>query len=159
MGSKNLTEPSDTKPFKRKSRYKQPVSLKMGRPVNPATVDAVRSFVRKLNDECSNGALVVVEGPRDMQSLRSIGFVGSLVTLSGNGGLVNLVRRAEKYSKTILLFDLDHEGRSLTRKAALMLEGKKNIIDLFFRKELASATKGRVKQVEELKLFKDYLAH
>ncbi|MBI4258736.1 MAG: hypothetical protein HY619_07260 [Thaumarchaeota archaeon] len=56
----------------------------------------------------------------------------------------------------ILLFDLDQEGRSLTKKAALILEGKKYPIDLFFRRELAHVTRGSVKQVEELAKFKDY---
>ncbi|MBI2185175.1 MAG: toprim domain-containing protein [Thaumarchaeota archaeon] len=128
----------------------------MVRRESQATVEAVRSFVKKLNDECSNGAIVVVEGPRDAKALGAIGFNGSLITLYGNR-LTKLVAKAEKHSRTILLFDLDQEGRSLTKKAALILEGKKQPIDLFFRRELAHATKGHVRHVEELARFKEYL--
>jgi len=121
------------------------------------SVEAVRSFIRKLNDESSNGALVVVEGPRDARALRALGFQGDLTTLSENGGMVRLAATAEQYRRTILLFDLDQEGRSLTKKAALLLEGKNCAIDLFFRRALVAATKGGIRQVEELGRFTEYV--
>jgi 5S rRNA maturation endonuclease (ribonuclease M5) len=121
------------------------------------SVESVRSFIRKLNDESSNGALVVVEGPRDARALRALGFQGDLTTLSKNGGIVRLAGMAAQYRRTILLFDLDQEGRSLTKKAARMLEGKNNAIDLFFRRALVAATKGGIRQVEELGRFTEYV--
>lgn len=113
--------------------------------------------MKRLNDESLNGALVVVEGLRDMRALRSIGFEGSIMMFCHNGGRNTLVDEAAKYRKTILLLDLDQEGRSLTKKAALLLEEKKSVIDLFFRRELASVTRGRVRHIEELSRFKDHL--
>jgi 5S rRNA maturation endonuclease (ribonuclease M5) len=114
-------------------------------------------YVKRLNDESRNGALVVVEGRRDIEALRAIGFEGKVIMLCHNGSLRKLVQEAENHRKTILLLDLDRKGRSLTKKAAIILEGNKCVIDLYFRRELVSATRGRVNHVEELSRFKEYL--
>ncbi len=114
------------------------------------------AYVKKLNDESVNGAIVVVEGVRDVEALKSIGFVGNVFMLCHNSNLQTLAEKAKNYRKTILLLDLDREGRSLTKKAALLLE-KKSAIDLYFRRELSSTTRGRVKHIEELRRFKEYL--
>jgi len=114
-------------------------------------------FIRKLNDECKNGALVVVEGQRDARALESIGFKGDLFLLCHNKSLVKLASEAERYKKTILLLDLDEKGRELTKKAAIILQEKNIKIDLFFRRELAKATKGKIRHIEELNRFSDYL--
>ena len=121
------------------------------------TLQALILFIRKLNDECKNGALVVVEGQRDAKALKSIGFKGDLFLLCHNESLVKLASEAERYKKIILLLDLDKKGRALTKKAATILQEKKSKIDLFFRRELAKASKGRVKHIEELTRFSDYL--
>ena len=120
-------------------------------------IDSLDLFIKKLNDEVKNGALVVVEGQRDAEALQSIGFQGELFLLCHNEGLVKLTSEAENHKKVILLLDLDSKGRSLTKKAALLLQEKKSVIDLFFRRELLSATKGRIRHIEELKRYKEYL--
>jgi len=122
-----------------------------------AVIDSLGLFIKRLNDEARNGALVVVEGRRDAEALRSVGFQGELFLLCHNEGFLNLVKEAEGHKKVILLPDLDSKGRWLTKRAALLLQEKKKIIDLFFRRELLSATKGRVRHIEELKRFKEYL--
>ncbi len=114
-------------------------------------------YVKRLNDESRNGALVVVEGLRDLRALRAIGFDGDVVMFCHNGGKHLLVGEAAKYRKTILLLDRDKEGRSLTKKAAVLLGDNKSVIDLFFRRELASVTRGRVRHIEELSRYKDFL--
>ncbi len=121
------------------------------------TLQALMLFVRKLNDECKNGALVVVEGKRDARALESMRFKGNLFLLCHNESLVRLASEAERYKKIILLLDLDKKGKALTKKAATILQEKKSKIDLFFRRELAKASKGRIKHIEELNRFSDYL--
>jgi len=120
-------------------------------------IQALMLFVRKLNDECKNGALVVVEGQRDARALESIGFKGDLFLLCHNKSLVELASEAERYGKTILLLDLDRKGRALTKKAAIILQEKSIKIDLFFRRELIKATKGKIRHIEELSRFSDYI--
>ena len=71
--------------------------------------------------------------------------------------LLRLVEESKKYRKVILLFDLDREGRSLTNRTVTMLEAIRIPVDLFFRRELISTTRGKVRHVEELSRFKEYL--
>jgi len=118
--------------------------------------EALTLYVRKLNDESREGALIVVEGKRDLEALRSIGFHGEAVMLCHNN-LKRLVEEAEAHRKIILLFDLDKEGRSLTKKAALLLQERRVGVDLYFRRELLHATKGRIRYIEELIRFRDYI--
>ena len=118
---------------------------------------SLESFIKKLNDESVNGALVVVEGQRDMDALRALGFKGPIIMLSHNQNLVGLTLLAEKYGKTILLLDFDRKGRILSKKAATILQEKKVKIDLFYRRELAYLTKGRVVGIQELIRYRDHL--
>jgi 5S rRNA maturation endonuclease (ribonuclease M5) len=120
-------------------------------------IDSLSLFVKQLNDEAENGALIVVEGPRDHEALRSIGFHGETFLLCHNEGLTRLAIDAEDYRRIILLFDLDSQGRSLTKKAAILLRERKKSIDLFFRRRLLSVTRGKVRHVEELMRYKEYI--
>ncbi len=119
-------------------------------------IQKVALFIRNLNHEAEKGSLVVVEGKRDRTALRSLGFLGKMVMLCHNGSVNSLVESASSYKKTVLLLDLDNEGRALTKKAAKMLQGK-TVIDLAYRKELGALTKGRIRHVEELIRFKDFI--
>ena len=124
---------------------------------NQSIIQALSLFIRKLNDECRNKALVVIEGQRDANALRSIGFEGDLFLLCHNGSLTKLASNAEKYEKIVLLLDLDRKGRALTKRTATILQEKSSNIDLFFRRELAKVTEGRIRHIEELARFRDHL--
>ncbi len=114
-------------------------------------------YVKKLNDESKNGSLIIVEGKRDVKALRSLGVIGKIMMFCHNNNFDRLVYEAEKYRKIILLFDLDRKGSHLTKKTATLLESKKHIIDIFFRRNLSSITYGRIKQIEELSRFSQYI--
>ena len=125
--------------------------------LNRKISEALVLYIKKLNDESKNGSLVVVEGKRDVRALRSIGFIGKILMLCHNNNFDRFISEAGKYHKIILLLDLDRKGRSLTKKAAILLEGKKHVIDLYFRRNLSSITCGRVKQIEELSKYAEYI--
>jgi 5S rRNA maturation endonuclease (ribonuclease M5) len=125
--------------------------------LNREIAESLVLYIKNLNDESNNGSLVVVEGKRDVNALRSLGFTGKILMLCHNNNFDRLVSEAEKYRKIILLLDLDRKGRSLTKKSAILLEGKKHKIDLFFRRNLSSITCGRVKQIEELSKYAEYI--
>ncbi len=125
--------------------------------LNRKISEALVLYIKKLNNESKNGSLVVVEGKRDVRALRSMGFIGKILMLCHNNNFDRFISEAGKYHKIILLLDLDREGRSLTKKAAILLEGKKHVIDLYFRRNLSSITCGRVKQIEELSKYAEYI--
>ena len=121
-------------------------------------VDQLSHLVKGLNDDNSAGALVVVEGQRDAIALAAIGFKGSPYLLCHNGSLAKLSAEAEKYQKIILLLDFDHKGRVLTKKTTSILQDKGNRIDLFYRRRIRMASKGRIQEIEELEKYGEFLA-
>jgi len=68
--------------------------------------------------------VVVVEGPRDMESLRRLGYPGEIVTCAATG--VNdydlMAEVAVNYSRVLILTDFDQEGTTLNRRFAELLE-------------------------------------
>ena len=119
-------------------------------------IQEVSLFVRNLNSDAENNSLVVVEGKRDRKALQSLGFRGKITMLCHSGGVKNLVENAGLYRKTILLLDLDKEGKALTGRTAKLLQGRATV-DLSYRKELGGIAKGRIRHIEELIRFKDFM--
>lgn len=121
-------------------------------------VQRLQRFVNMLNEESSNGAIVVVEGKRDVKALASIGFIGNVVMLNSYKGVNKLVERLEQTSKVILMLDMDRKGKYLTRKILTLLQYKGKNADLFYKKTLAEITKGKVRHTEDLTIYNKYIS-
>ncbi len=119
-------------------------------------VDGLKTFMKKLMDEADSGALVVVEGVRDEEALRSLGFKGRVFLLCQGGGVKRLLTVAAGFKKTIVLTDLDRKGRVLAGRIASALQAKNMQVDLYFRRELRCLMRGRVRAIEDLRRFGDY---
>jgi len=124
--------------------------------VQDEIIQEVVTFVKNLNSDAENDSLVVVEGKRDREALQSLGFKGKITMLCHRGGVKSLVENAGLFRKTILLLDLDREGRALTGRTARLLQ-RRATVDLSYRKELGAIAKGRIRHVEELIRFKDFM--
>jgi len=121
-------------------------------------VQRLQKFVNMLNEESSNGAVVVVEGKRDVNALASIGFKGNVVTLNNFRGINSLVDSLERESKVILMLDMDRKGKYLTRKILTLLQYKGKNVDMFYKKMLAAITKGKVRHTEDLTIYNRYIS-
>jgi len=119
-------------------------------------VDDLKAFVKKLSDEAKDGALIVVEGLRDEEALRSLGFSGTLFLLCHGHGIKRLLTVAPAFKKTIILTDLDRKGGALAAKVVATLQSKKIRVDLFYRKELKTIMRGRIRSIQDLKKFEEY---
>jgi 5S rRNA maturation endonuclease (ribonuclease M5) len=114
--------------------------------------DSLTDFIHKLNKETES--LVVVEGPRDQRALRTSGFKGEIFMLCHHQNIRTLEDRAQRFKKIILLLDGDNEGKKLAQRVIRILGGK---IDLFYRRKLLPASKGRIRHVEELATFAELI--
>ena len=77
----------------------------------------LEQFVEFLNYESQIGSIVVVEGKRDLEALRSIGFNGDVVVFHNFRGISEFVHHLSiKNRKIILLLDMDRKGKILTSK-------------------------------------------
>ena len=110
----------------------------------------VQEFVQSLNS--AHTSIVVVEGKRDEDALKKLGYNGKICQFHSFKGLVKFADSMPKYKNLILLLDSDRKGRYLTKRIISQLQHRVTI-DLSYRKELTIVTKGRVKNVEDLSMY------
>ena len=121
-------------------------------------VQKMQKLVRMLNEESDSGAVVVVEGKRDVNALLSVGFRGNVVTVNNYRGINNLVENLEMKSKIILMLDMDRKGKYLTHKIITLLQYKRKNVDMFYKKMLSEITRGKVRHVEEIMIYAKYIS-
>lgn len=121
-------------------------------------VQKLQKFVDMLNEESDNGAVVLVEGKRDVNALASVGYRGSVVTVNNFKGINNLVEDIERRRKVILMLDMDRTGKRLTHKILTMLQYRRKNVDLFYKKMLVEITRGKVRHIEEIMIYAKYIS-
>ena len=77
-------------------------------------ISEIKKFVIHLNSQ--KDSVVVVEGKRDSNALRKLGFSGKILEFHSFRGLVKFSDSVAKYKNVILLLDGDKKGRYLTKR-------------------------------------------
>ena len=114
----------------------------------------IKEFVTQLNS--MKESVVVVEGKRDSDALKKIGFSGKVVEFHKYGGMIDFVDSVSKHENLIILFDGDKKGKYLTGKTIQLLKRRTNI-ELRFKRKLTSITKGKIRFIEQLVCYESYL--
>ena len=122
--------------------------------VTEQEISELQRFVFQLN---SGDGVVVVEGKRDFNALRKLGYQGKMLEFHKFGGINNFADFAAKYKKIILLFDRDKKGRYLTGKTIQLLQ-RRTKVDLSYKKKLRQITKGKIMFIEQLVCYESYFA-
>ena len=115
----------------------------------------LKKFVFELNS--IEKSVVIVEGKRDSNALRKLGFTGKVLEFHRFAGMVDFADSVAKYERLIILFDRDKKGRTLTGKTIQLLQRRTNV-DLSFKRKLRIITKGKIMFVEQLVSYESYLA-
>ncbi|HUT05628.1 MAG TPA: toprim domain-containing protein [Nitrosopumilaceae archaeon] len=115
----------------------------------------MKDFVVHLNS--MKESVVVVEGKRDSEALKKIGFSGRVVEFHKFGGMINFVDSVARHENLIILFDGDRKGKYFTRKTIQLLQRRTNV-DLTFKRKLTSITKGKIKFIEQLVCYESHIA-
>lgn len=113
----------------------------------------VSDFVHDLNRLSDEGWSILVEGQRDEEALRMLGYRGHLASLSS-------VRRRwtrvfEDSKKVVILTDLDREGAALASRCLKKLTHEGISASLAERRRLKHASKGVFLHIENLSRFAD----
>ena len=116
-------------------------------------ISEIKKFVIHLNSQ--KDSVVVVEGKRDSNALRKLGFSGKTLEFHSFKGIVIFSDSVAKYKNIILLLDGDRKGRYLTKRIIKLLEHRTKI-DLSFKKKLVSITKGKIRFIEQLVCYEPY---
>ena len=123
--------------------------------VSEQEVLELKNFVSELNSV--EKSVVVVEGKRDSNALRKLGYVGKVLEFHRFGGMVHFTDSVAKYERLIILFDRDKKGRTLTGKTIQLLQ-RRTKVDLSYKRKLRQITKGKIMFVEQLRSYEPYLA-
>ena len=115
----------------------------------------IKDFVSHLNS--MKKSVVVVEGKRDSEALKKIGFSGKVVEFHKFGGMINFVDTVARHENLIVLFDGDRKGKYFTRKTIQLLQRRTNV-DLTFKRKLTSITKGKIRFIEQLVCYESFIA-
>ncbi len=115
----------------------------------------IKDFVSHLNS--MKESVVVVEGKRDSEALKKIGFSGKVVEFHKFGGMINFVDSVARHENLIILFDGDRKGKYFTRKTIQLLQRRTNV-DLTFKRKLTSITKGKIRFIEQLVCYGSFIA-
>lgn len=102
-------------------------------------------------DSIEPGTVIVVEGERDVQSLRRLGVEGRVLPLHRGQRLAALARELGEHARrAILLTDWDTEGGHLAYRLRDLLAAGPVEVDLDLRRRLARCLHGEVVHVEGL---------
>ena len=115
----------------------------------------LKNFISELNSK--EKSVVIVEGKRDSNALRKLGFTGKVLEFYRFRGMVDFTDYVEKYERLIILFDRDRKGRTLTGKTIQLLQ-RRTRVDLSFKRKLRMITKGKIVCIEQLVSYESYLA-
>lgn len=113
----------------------------------------LKEFVFQLN-VIENG-VVIVEGKRDSNALRKIGYTGKILEFHRFAGMINFADSVAKFERLIILFDRDKKGRTLTGKTIQLLQ-RRTKVDLTFKRKLRIITKGKIMFIEQLVSYESY---
>jgi len=123
--------------------------------VSEQEVLELRDFVFELNT--IKNSIVIVEGKRDSNALRRLGYTGKILEFYRFAGMVDFADSVAKYERLIILFDRDRKGRTLTGKTIQLLQ-RRTKVDLSFKRKLRIITKGKIMFIEQLVSYESYLA-
>lgn len=142
-----------------KSCYLNTISIMAYRSIDSDTIDQLRGYIDRLNEESQNGSVIVVEGKRDVAALISVGFNGNVTVFHHFRGVTDFVDNYHlNRKKIILLLDMDRKGKQITSKLVTLLQYKGNNVTLFYKRALARITNGKVRHVEDLVTYAPHLS-
>jgi 5S rRNA maturation endonuclease (ribonuclease M5) len=122
--------------------------------------EKIQLLLEELSAESDSGVPIIVEGRKDMETLRNLGVRGKIVMAkTGGKSRLDLISDIENAcaSKVILLLDFDRRGREWTAFLQEALEKSRVKTDVVFRRQLRRLAGKEVKDVEGLAGFLETL--
>ncbi|MBS7606303.1 toprim domain-containing protein [Candidatus Bathyarchaeota archaeon] len=116
-------------------------------------IEKINCLIEDLKGETFTGALLIVEGERDIEALKAIGIESNILAVKSHGkSLQDIIDKIESIGdrEIILLMDFDEHGRELTERLARNLERSKVKLNIEFWRKLCSLLGNDLKDVEGL---------
>jgi 5S rRNA maturation endonuclease (ribonuclease M5) len=124
--------------------------------------EKIHQILLELAEESAKGTLIVVEGKKDVDALRSFCIDGPVLAVKkGGNSFSQVLLEIEQTCPTevILLLDFDRRGREATARFKQSLERAQIKPNLTFRRALAALVGREVQCIESLTSYMQTLAH
>ncbi len=113
-------------------------------------LEKLEGLILKLQDMSNSGTIIVVEGRRDVESLRSLGIKGD-IKLSSQQPLLDFTEVLSRCGKDIvILTDWDRKGGIAARKIIDYLNSYGIMPNTDIRARIGFLVKKRIKDIESL---------
>jgi 2,5-diamino-6-(ribosylamino)-4(3H)-pyrimidinone 5'-phosphate reductase len=115
--------------------------------------EKILQILNALAEESAKGTLIIVEGKKDVETLRVLGVEGAVLTVkTGGKSFLAAVSEIEKMgvSEVILFLDFDRRGKEGTKRLKQSLERTKIKPNVTFWRELSALVGKEIQCVESL---------
>jgi 2,5-diamino-6-(ribosylamino)-4(3H)-pyrimidinone 5'-phosphate reductase len=115
--------------------------------------EKIQNLLERLVEESAEGTPIVVEGRKDIETLRALGVQGRIVSAkTGGKSRLDVISEVEKTGahEVILLLDFDRRGKEWSKILKEHLERAKIRPNLKFWNELQGLVSREVKDIEGL---------
>jgi 5S rRNA maturation endonuclease (ribonuclease M5) len=122
--------------------------------------EKILQILEFLAEESATGTLIIVEGKKDIETLKMLNIEGKIIAAkTGGKTLLDNVSEIEKTRKkeVILLLDFDRGGKELTKRLAQHLEKTEVKPNLKFWLKLLNIVGKEVKDIEGLASYMETL--
>jgi 2,5-diamino-6-(ribosylamino)-4(3H)-pyrimidinone 5'-phosphate reductase len=102
--------------------------------------ERIAEVLTALAEESAKGTPILVEGKKDVETLRTLGIEGPVISVkTGGKSFLDVVSELEKSKmpRVILFLDFDRRGKEGTRRLKLNLERVKIKVDIEFWRALS----------------------
>lgn len=123
-------------------------------------VEKVLQLLDRLAKESAKGTPIIVEGRKDVNTLRDLAIKGDIISAKTSGrSLLDVLGEVEKRSKheVILLMDFDRRGKEWTKHLTQHFEKMRIKPNLFFWRGLLSLVGRDVRDIEGLATYLENL--
>ncbi|MEM2902623.1 MAG: toprim domain-containing protein [Candidatus Bathyarchaeia archaeon] len=108
----------------------------------------------QLIEESKKGIPIIVEGRKDLTSLKRIGVKGRIRCVKSRRlNFINLVDELKEEKETIIMTDFDREGEELAHQLSIALTESRVKVNNMIREKIRSLFRNEIKAVEELANF------
>jgi 5S rRNA maturation endonuclease (ribonuclease M5) len=126
----------------------------------PAQVrfERLQKLIERVKYESEKGQVIVVEGTRDRESLRTMGIKGKILCLqSSRRNTISFAEQLDGERSVIVLTDFDRQGVFLANRLSRVLNSQNVHANLVLWRELRSLTRSELRSIEELPRLYDRL--
>lgn len=123
------------------------------------TEERIQQLLERLITESKNGTPIVVEGKKDIETLRTLAVEGTIIPAKSGKSFLDVISEVEnvRAKEIILLLDFDRRGKELTRRLRRHLETARIVSNTSFWRELLFLAGKEIKDIEGLAAYLETL--